>query len=662
MDFFSEQDQARRSTKILVLLFSLSVFILIVLTNILAAFVFWLIDEQSAGNHQAYQQALETLSHTPTEGLAAYLSWQRFGSISLGVTGIIACAIIFKWVQLSGGGKRVAEQLGGQRIHPNTDNKQEKRLLNVVEEMAIASGMPVPAVYLLADEVGINAFAAGSSPADAVIGVTRGSIEQFNRKQLQGVIAHEFSHILNGDMRLNIRLIALLHGILFVGLIGEMLLHGSSHRRYGGSRSHRRSGDSRVAILGLALLVIGWLGRFFGNWIKSAVSRQREFLADASAVQFTRDPQGIADALKIIGGYQAHTQVQASRASEMSHLFFGQAISSLGKMFATHPPLDDRISRIEPSWNGQFIFRDAVTVKQTETEAAGKQPSSEDKLDLANAAAASAVMADAAFSTTPSATSPNSSSLTGVSSALHSIPKQLRSQAHDPFGANAILFALLLDTDKTVQEKQLAYIKQGGIAGLSLQTLQLQPAIATLDPSLRLVLIELALPALKCMSAEQYKVFCKTLLLLIRADNKFELFEWCLYQLVRHYLDPEFGKVKFSRPKHKKITAVAHEFQCVLSLLCHFGDNSEEDMEKAFNRGANTAGLYNLSILPLQQCKLNDFVSAVNTLANCYPLLKPRLLKGLAECAKQDGKISTVEQEMITAIAAVMDSPMPLLV
>ncbi len=649
MDFFTEQDQARRSSKVLIILFSLSVLVLIVLTNILVAVTLWLFDEQVAGNYQAYQQAVETLNYQRTSSLFNYLSWQRFALISLVVSSVIGCAIIYKWAQLSGGGKRVAEQLGGHRINPNTDNNHEKRILNVVEEMAIASGMPVPAVYLLADELGINAFAAGSTPADAVIGVTQGCIDQFNREQLQGVIAHEFSHILNGDMRLNIRLIALLHGILFVGLIGEMILRGSSNRSY--SHSRRRSGDNRLALLGLAFLVIGWLGQFFGNWIKSAVSRQREFLADASAVQFTRNPKGIADALKIIGGYNPNARLQASRASEMSHLFFGQAVSKINRLFASHPPLDKRISRIEPDWNGQFIFRDPQPLQ---ADADQQNTNQQDKsLDATFATIATAAAATQAFDA--------ANNLGDIRGSIDAIPAAIHSQIHEPFGAIAVLYGLLLSENTAIQQKQLEYIQLSNITGLSIQTIQLQPDISALDQPQRLPLIELALPALKCMSAQQYKTFCKTLLLLIRADKKFELFEWCLYQLVRHYLDPEFNKVKTTQPIYKEASSVSSEFQLVLSLLAHYGSDDVSECERAFNRGANTTGLYTLTLLAKENCTLDAFVTAVNKLANCYPLLKPRLLKGLADCAKHDGAISAVEKEMISAISAVMDCPVPIL-
>lgn len=230
MNFFSHQDQARRKTTQLVLLFISAILFLILLTNILAAFTLWLIDGQVAGGYQAYQEAINTLSYEKPKQIWNYLSWKKLGLISMAVCGTVLCAIAYKWIQLSSGGKSVAESLGGQRIKPNTSDANEKRALNVVEEMAIAAGMPAPSVYLLAHEKGINAFAAGNTPADAVIGLTQGCIEQFNREQLQGVIAHEFSHILNGDMRLNIRLIAVLNGILFIGIIGEVLQYAQSLR------------------------------------------------------------------------------------------------------------------------------------------------------------------------------------------------------------------------------------------------------------------------------------------------------------------------------------------------------------------------------------------------------------------------------------------------
>lgn len=658
MDFSAAQDQARRTSKKLVLLFVISVISLIVITNILVAVTLLGFDVNLGGDHRAAQSALDPVARQANNIVAQltdYLSLRRFFLISLAVCGVVGCAIVYKWVQLSGGGKRVAEQLGGHRIQPNTNDANEKRVLNVVEEMAIASGMPVPAVYLLANEAGINAFAAGNTPADAVVGVTRGAVEQFDRDQLQGVIAHEFSHILNGDMRINIRLIAILHGIVFIGLVGEVLLHSGSGRRYGGS--NRRGKGNQLALLGLGLLAVGWLGRFFGNWIKSAVSRQREYLADASAVQFTRNPQGLADALKIIGGYSPGAQLQSTQAGEMRHLFFGSVIKKVSGFFATHPPLDQRISLIQPSWNGQYITR---SVKKSGHDIDTDKAAQKDKrADIVLGAVIAAGAAAQAMV--------NGESLETIRADIEAIPVSIQNQIKEPFGAMAIVYGILLSRDATVCQRQLEGIafssSNGNIKGLLELTKQLQTEVLALERGQHLPIVELALPALKCLSPPQYKVFRKTLLLLVRADQKLDLFEWCVFELLCHYLDPEFGKVKTGKPLYRHASQVADEYTIVLSTLFHFGkaqDGAVND-DRAFSRGLNTAGLYSQELLAKELCTLDKFTAAVDTLAAAYPLLKPRLLKGLSDCALHDNHISPVEREMISAIAAIMDCPLPVL-
>jgi len=289
MNFFQSQDHARKTTGRLVFFFILAIVSLILLTNILVMFSLGFIDPEALSS--------DTI---PVDFLRDGFNWDMFLAISAGVVLLITMGSLFKMSSLSSGGTAVAEMLGGKLLIDGNSDSNVKKVLNVVEEMAIASGTPVPPVYLLEGENGINAFAAGFKPGDAVIGVTRGCIDKLSREQLQGVIAHEFSHILNGDMRLNIRLIGILHGILLLGLAGYFILRSGSHSA--GRRSSRDGGAGGIIFLGIGLLVIGYAGTFFGNLIKAAVSRQREYLADASAVQFTRNPDSIAGALKRIGG------------------------------------------------------------------------------------------------------------------------------------------------------------------------------------------------------------------------------------------------------------------------------------------------------------------------------------------------------------------------
>ncbi len=377
MDFYAEQDQARRNSRRLVIVFVIAVLILIGITNVLIAALVYLL-------------GVGSLPLTSPEGIEQAYQWftlERFVLVCLGVMGSIFLVVLFKWAQLSAGGKGVAERLGGQRILPQTDDPDERRCLNVVEEMSLAAGLPVPAVYLLPNERGINAFAAGVSPADAVIGVTLGSLDNFNREQLQGVMAHEFSHILNGDMRLNIRLAALLKGITFVGDVGELIVRGGRRSR----RSSRNKSSPQILAIGLILWIMGWLGGLFAGFIKAAVSRQREHLADASAVQFTRNPKSVADALKVIGGHVPGTTIVEVRAAELSHIFFGQIGSALTQVFDTHPPLDERIRRIEPGWDGEYIRK----TREEQYEGSVLDKDRREKERRAAAAAGAAVLAGA---------------------------------------------------------------------------------------------------------------------------------------------------------------------------------------------------------------------------------------------------------------------------
>ena len=338
-DFFERQDITRRNTGRLVLLFVLAVIAIMVSIYLLLA------------------ATMGYLNQNPETGA---IDWslandlQLVGIAVVGTLVVVGGGALFKTAQLRGGGRVIAEELGGRRLNPDTSVSGERQLLNVVEEMAIASGTPAPPVYLLDEEGGINAFAAGFTINDAVIGVTRGAVERLSRDELQGVIAHEFSHILNGDMCLNIRLIGFLYGILIIGMLGYFMLRVSAFSSYRHRRSSRDSSPLALLALGAGLMVVGFLGTFFGNLIKAGVSRQREFLADASAVQFTRQPAGIAGALKRIGGFLSGSTVQSPNAPEANHMFFGKATSGLSGLFATHPPLADRIRKLEPSWNGQF--------------------------------------------------------------------------------------------------------------------------------------------------------------------------------------------------------------------------------------------------------------------------------------------------------------------
>jgi hypothetical protein len=518
--------------------------------------------------------------------------------------------------------------------------------------MALAANMPVPPVYVMNDERGINAFAAGITPANAVVAVTRGTIDHLQRNELQGVIAHEFSHILNGDMRLNIRLAAMLKGITFIGDVGHFILRSSNYARTGSSS--RRNGGPVFLGLGLGLLAIGWLGGAVAGFIKAAISRQKEYLADASAVQFTRSKTGIADALKVIGGYIPGTLVHAARANEMSHIFFGQIEHRLWHLFATHPPLENRIRRVEPEWNGEFIRREPVHYRERPTDNRSSE-AGVGRAAIVTAAIAGALidesdsttLADAHFATDPP----------GTASALpEGIPLALARQCREPLGAHVLIFSLLLDPVISIRQKQFEVIAAAEISGLRETVIAVSPAVQELNAGQRLPLVEMCLPALKSMSRQQYRVFKNTLLALIRADRRTSLYEWCLFQLIRHYLDPEFFRVRPGRPRHRTLRRVFKQLRTVLSVLAYHGD---DDSELAFSTAANSLDLSDMTIAPSQSCDVATFSRAVNELNDCYPLLKPRILKAMALSASIDGELNPQERELIYSVAAVMDCPTP---
>ena len=438
------------------------------------------------------------------------------------------------------------------------------------------------------DERGINAFAAGITPADAVVAVTRGTIEHLKRHELQGVIAHEFSHILNGDMRLNIRLAAMLKGITFIGDVGHFLMRNTNRVRSGASARRGNAADG-LPVLGLALWLLGWLGGLAAGFIKAAISRQKEYLADASAVQFTRSADGIGDALKVIGGYIPGTLVHAARATEMSHIFFAQIEHRLWQVFATHPPLQDRIMRVDPRWDGQYIKRKPVHYP-AQSSSPGAAEVGVGRAALVAAAMAGA-LADEATAEGRSADAdfePGPDQLEQQTAVRQDIPLALVQHSRDPLGAHALVYSLLIGEGKALRQSQLNIINSAGIAGLDTLVNTLYPGVQSLGAPRRLPLLEMCLPALKSMSPAQYGSFKSILVQLIRADQRTELHEWCLFQLVRHYLDAEFVHVKPSRPRYRTLQEVAAPVQMVLSVLAHEGSGVSQD---AFRLGADDPGL-----------------------------------------------------------------------
>lgn len=648
MDFFRSQDVARRNTTRLVLLFALALLCLIGITNLLLL----------AG--------LGFFAQTINAPLFQRVDWALLAWVSGAILVVVAFGSLYKILSLAGGGARVAELLQGRLLLPGSRELHEQRILNVVEEMAIASGTPVPPVYVL-DEPGINAFAAGYAPSDAVIGITCGAIETLSRDELQGVIAHEFSHILHGDMRLNIRLIGVLHGILVLGIMGEYLLRSTRH-------SSRRSKDSgNIAVVGLALLVIGYAGTFFGNLIKAAVSRQREFLADASAVQYTRNPAGIAGALKRIGGSVMGSRLENPAAAEISHALFSEGLSRrFSGLFATHPPLGERIRRIEPDWDGRFDLPPAAAPQAEEvspvaTVAAG-QETTEAAPEAGQAAALSALAVSAAL--LAQAGNPREADVQQARQLLASLPPVLVQAAHQPASASALACLLLLDArpEQATQQRVLIAEKADPAVMQALQALLADAG--AIRPDARLPLLSLALPALRQLSPAQYTSLREVLLALIQSDGRVSLWEWVLQRVLLQQLDGVFApRNRLHHTAQRSLPQLQREVVLLLGFVLRVGaaraqDSPQQDAlppqaQALFDEVLTGLDLPSAPLPPLEQLRLPQVNAALDALQSLKPLQKPAFLKACAALIMADGVAAVAELEIFRALASAVDCPLP---
>jgi len=642
MDFFEHQDDARRKTGWLVALFVLAVLSIIGLVYLLVAVGMGYASDERGEFNTDMLVRLDVL-----------------GLVGVAVVAVVSLGSLFKIFQLSAsGGTGVAESMGGRRLAADSTDATERRILNVVEEMAIASGTPVPPVYLMDRESGINAFAAGFSPSDAVVAVTRGTVEQLSRDQLQGVVAHEFSHILNGDMRLNIRLMGFIHGILVIGIIGFYIFRISAYSGGGRGRSGKDSSPIPLIALGLGLTIIGYAGTFFGNLIKAAISRQREFLADASAVQFTRNPDGIAGALKIIGGHGTGSSVKTPAATAASHMFFARALTSgLQSMFATHPPLDQRISRIDQSWKIQQDRQDKTPAAVASGAAAGFAGETTRELPSSTVAEVSAV--EAPLPAVRAIGEPSDAHVQYAHHLVATLPKEIVAAAHETYGSRAVIYGLLLSDDEAIGARQFSQLEQHADAAVVGLTRDLLPHFSDLSPRARLPLVDMAIPALKAMTAAQYAAFRRSVDALIKADGRIELMEWTLWRLLTHHLDPEYGDHRPPRARISRLEQIGSHINVLMSGLAYVGHHQAAEARHALEQAAPHVAPVRIELLSSEQCTLRELSAALSAASQLVPKLKRQVLTAAAACVAADHEVTVREAELFRAIADTLDCPVP---
>jgi Zn-dependent protease with chaperone function len=666
VDFFASQELARRNTRKLI-------FLLILTVIALVASIYGLFLVITGGISFQGEFAKEL-------GIKSFFSPENgmlIGGITALVLVIVGLGSLFKINELRKGGATVANMLGGRKLLPNTTNLTERRILNIVEEMSLASGVPVPPVYVMDNEAGINAFAAGNSIDDAVIGINRGTLEQLNRDELQGVIAHEFSHILNGDMRMSLRMIGLLFGIQGIALIGTQLMRVASQMT---NRSSRDKGGNPAIVLlvfGVGLLVIGSVGLFFARLIKASVSRQREYLADASAVQFTRIPDGIAGALKVIGASANTSRVIAPDAESISHMFFANMFGSKTQsFFSTHPPLVPRIQRIDPRFTGQFD--DYLRVRPTASILNSQQEENEHlrRIDLVRQFGLG--MGSIGIGGLPigkelagglpvspagimaSIGSPQNDDVIFSQLLIDHVSDSFLADCREVFSARCIVFASLLDSEPAIRSQQLEMLTAREKQATTDETVRLEKIFKTIPVRFRLPIFEILQGTLTGFSPEQFQYFQETLKKMVVSDKEIDLFEFFLLNHLVIHLRRHLGFGIKNEVRFEHLGMLTDQVELVMSVVANHGHETQQQAVAAFNAAGQslqrltrpitfTGGAWNFQ-------ELNDAIKELSQLS--FPA-KKEFLTTLATMIIHDQTITHTEAELFRAIAESLDCPVP---
>ncbi len=640
MNFFDAQDKARRVTRWLVIVYLIATVLIVIGVALVAGAATVMIDSGQSGMN-------------PSVMLPAAILTALF----------ILGATAYKTAHLARGGGQVAVDMGGTLVAPDTSDPLRRRLRNVVEEMAIASGLPVPEIYVLEAEPGLNAFAAGFAPGDAAVAVTRGTLESLDRDELQGVIAHEFSHVLNGDMRLNIRLMGVLFGIMVLGLIGRTVLRSGS--RMGVTSSRQGRSQPVVLLIGLGLTIIGWNGLLLARIIKAAVSRQREFLADASAVQFTRQTDGIANALKKIGGYAEHSYFRAVDAEEISHMLFAGGLTGLTSLFATHPPLIERIRALDPS------FRES----DYPTDRSRQRPDVEWSMqDSKLAAGVTAALAVGGAAGTAAAT--GSTFGTAISNSIgdprpqhvefahalrRSVPADLYDAAHSRELSLLLAVALAMHPQSTSAARQLRILQD--LLGEERAALvsRFHRQLTEIGPAYRLPLLEISFPMLKLRPVAQLEFLRQLVLRLIEVDEQIELHEFCYYRILASQLGQSLATGRRqARPRASK-KSMRQAAARLVRILAEQGNDSAESIERAYRAGiaefGDWAREFEVELAPDTTVAALD--ADLDTLAGLGGKSRERLVQAISRCIAHDGRLNLKEAELLRAVCATLNCPLP---
>ena len=650
MRFFEHQERARRRSRVLVLVFALAVAavvaavdgLVLALSALSGGEISPLLPGQTAG--------------TPT-GRIQILAWTS--ALTLAFIGVAA---LIRAARLGAGGGQVARELGGVEVGSDPADPLRRRLRNLVEEMALAAGVPVPEVFVLEREPGINAFAAGYTPADAAVAVTRGALDKLDRDQLQGVVAHELSHIVNGDTRIDIRLMGALFGILAISLIGRRLSTAGAHTRRAGS----------VVLIGWALRLIGALGLLAGRLVKAALARQREFLADASAVQFTRNPDGIAGALRRIAVEPSGSLLSVD-TEEVSHMTFGEGTPT--RLLSSHPPIEERIRRIDPRFHpgqlkalakrlalGQLGAADAPKAAGTAPANPGPMatmpmPTPQLGGEPLDAAGPLAAIAD-----------PGQAALIAAALVVESLPDGLLAAARSPEWAPAVLCLLLLapnsepdsEQNPETRERQTLIVARGLGAEAERRLAHLLAEHPAPAPRQRLPLAEIAFPALKRRPREDLARLDQTIDALTRADGRLAVFEYALARMLRVQIADALDPRQVRPTGRLELADLEAEARALILALARLGHADEAAARAAEGAGLALAGWAPNRGPSLRETWHEVFDRTLTPLNRLRPRAKGTLVAALVATAAHDHQVTVAEAEALRAICAVLHVPLPM--
>lgn len=625
MYYAAQQENVRKNSHLLVGLFILTLLVMTAAITITLIFCSW----------------------DPPDALLASIAF---------VAVIVGGASIYRFASLSGGGSVIPNQLGAVLVDPHTEDFQLKRLRNIVEEISIASGVQVPAIFVLNNESGINAFASGFSTSDAAITVTRGALIYLNRDELQAVIAHEYSHVLNGDMRLNLRMVALLFGLMVVGIIGKKIIYFTLRGRV------RGKGVAYVLLIGFVLMAAGFLGWFCGRLIKASINRQREFLADASAVQFTRQASGITGALKKIGVLEGGSDLVNPNADEYGHMFFGEESKPFIHMLDTHPPLLDRIQVIEPKFTEQDLQSlknqgPAYFLSAADYSSAPKTPQATAATAMLAAATAGALTTNAvnAHVTTP----PQADHYQQASIMIHNLPDALQAAARNYYGVMPLICALLFSSDSEIAAQQETVVRMNHSDTMLASAKSFYAAIRELEPLQRLPLLSLCFPALRQHPKEDLKKFSDTIQALLQADKQISFHDYCLGTMLSKQIDEFLNPMQSAKIGNASLKSQKGAAVKLFTVLAAYGNKDEAEARAAFTDGMKVAlpdVTPDFVPTPAFAGTLDQVWGPLDSLG---PLEKLQLIRGLIVTISHDNQITLEEAELLRTVCTLIHCPLP---